>query len=118
MFCSDSETDKQKTLPSWQDLSSDGGAEATGCSVPTPRFCLGLPVLKLAHGTHQPGTLETRRSHASPRPVHALWDLAKNGLLTVYPVQTVTETESQSGKSAARSVGSLLLLFILRGRSD
>ena len=35
MFCSKSETEKQKTLPSWQDLSPDGGSEATGRSVPT-----------------------------------------------------------------------------------
>lgn len=66
MFCSYSETEKQKTLPSWQDLSSNGGAEATGYSVPTPCFRLDLPVLKLAHKTHVPGPLGTQRSHASP----------------------------------------------------
>lgn len=41
----------------------------------------------------------------APRPVHALWDLAKNTLLMIYPVQTVTETEFQSRKSAAQLCG-------------
>lgn len=72
MFCSKSETEKQKTLPSWQDLSSDGGTEPTGCSVPTPHFHLGPPVLKPAHNTHLSEPLGTQRSRTSPWPVHNL----------------------------------------------
>lgn len=86
MFCSKSETEEQETLPSWQDLSSDGGTEAAGRSVPTPHFHPGPPVLKLAHKTHLSEPLGTRLSRTSPRPVHNLWDLAKDAFPTIYPI--------------------------------